>query len=139
MPLSGLLEDCIHVVRRHTCSQNTHTLTIKVNLKGGRVPTVPDTKWAFSSPATRGKSLHFPQHTQPASSNAPWVTDSNVSEHMKKQKGRRNSWQKREKGKKKRRNNQNKTKPNPTILIYLRTDQKQVYKQIYIHVPRVNL
>lgn len=31
--------------------------------------------------------------------------------------------------------NKNKT----TTLIYLRTDQNQVYKQIYMHIPRVNL
>jgi hypothetical protein len=36
-----------------------------------------------------------------------------------------------------RKNKQNKNKT--TTLIYLRTDQNQVYKQIYMHIPRVNL
>lgn len=53
---------------------------------------------------------------------------------MKKQEGKKQFLAKKEKKKEKNQTNKNKQK-NPTLII-LKTDQKQEYKQIYIHIPR---
>lgn len=54
---------------------------------------------------------------------------------MKKQEGKKQFLAKKEK-KKKEKNQTNKNKQKNPTLIILKTDQKQEYKQIYIHIPR---